>query len=614
MIRLRRTTTALIAAGALALTSLGGLVGPATAGPAVVPDPAATITFLVGLRYRADDLQAAAKVVSTPGTTNYRRYLTVKDAARTFGATAIAEQKLVRAAKAAGLVARIDGTRLFARVSGTVAAWQAVMGQPVLFNPAVYGSAQSEDSQPPFNTYVFATADLETYAGPPAALKGDITWFLPIFTQYVPSLDIPGVPPSATTKSSRLLIYPEIGKSQLPVNGGTPIGQTCLSGDLAAHTFTPDQLSQAYGLSALQRQTVKGVQARIAVLSFGGGFAQSDVDTAAACFGYTSPKIDVRLGLGIDTPIVSLSGESALDLQTVGWAAKYAKSVRFIQVTNSETAYIDAYSIALTKWPTPPDAITLSWGDCELANSGGSRETVESLLQFSAVVGTSAFVASGDRGSSVCQTAGIAPADPRPTIGYPASSPYITAVGGTQLNLGAGNQRIGESVWNDLQYGITGNAVGTGGMSVIFDAPWYQRPVTGSDVRSVPDIAAQAGIGPGMTIYYGGTALGPAGGTSQASPLVAAGFALMSAQLRAVGKPAMGFINPWIYRTARFHRDAMYDVTIGDNQYPVQYAAGSINVPACCQAYPGFDSASGLGAPLFDQLTTHMSTAARVAR
>jgi kumamolisin len=160
-------------------------------------------------------------------------------------------------------------------------------------------------------------------------------------------------------------------------------------------------------------------------------------------------------------------------------------------------------------------------------------------------------------------------------------------------------------VWNDLQYGVRGNAVGSGGPSVLFRAPWYQRPVSAAQVRSVPDIAAQAGIGPGTAIYLGGKILGPAGGTSQASPLVATGFAMLSAELRARGKAPLGFVNPWLYRLARTAPSSFYDITVGNNQYPVEYAPGSLNVPACCQAFPGFDMTSGIGAPLFDRLRVH---------
>jgi kumamolisin len=304
---------------------------------------------------------------------------------------------------------------------------------------------------------------------------------------------------------------------------------------------------------------------------------------------------------------VSLSAETALDLQTVSWAGGSLRSVRLVQVANTTPALIEAYSLALTGWPTPPDALTLSYGECETQARGGNASvaTIESLLAMAAVVGTSAFAASGDTGSSVCQVGGGNPAQARPTVGYPASSPQVTAVGGTQLNLGPGNVRVGESVWNDLQYGADGNAVGTGGPSVLFDAPAYQRPISAAQVRSVPDIAAQAGVGPGTAIYFGGGRFGPIGGTSQASPLVATGFAMISADLRARGQAPLGFVNPWLYRLARTQPTAFYDITVGNNQYPVEYERGSLNIPACCQAFPGYDMASGIGAPLFDRLTEH---------
>ncbi|MDO8308233.1 MAG: S53 family peptidase [Actinomycetota bacterium] len=573
-----------------------GLLAPASADTPPQPDPAAVITFLAGLPYDTAALEAAAMAVSTPGSPRFRSYLTPAQAGVRYGASASAREQVRRAAAKLGLVARIDATGLFARVSGTVEQWEKSIGQPVQFQPATAGSAQGTGPGP-FDEYVFVSP-AGSLATPPKALAETVTWFLPIFTQYQPALDVPGVAPAS--QSTRALLD-EGPAAPLPTNGGTPVGTSCVPAEVAPFAFTPGQVSLAYGLRGLQRGVVNGVQPRIAVLSLGGGFAQSDVDAAAACFGHRAPRVDVRRGLGIGTPIVSLSTETALDLQTVSWAARGLASVRFVQVANGPTGFIEAYAIALTAWPTPPDAITNSFGQCELLALQQELDGLAPLLRFAALVGTSSFVASGDLGSSACQAAGVAVEYPLPTVWYPASSPFVTSVGGTQLNLGPDNTRIGESVWNDLQYGLTGNAVGTGGPSAVFDAPWYQRPLTRADVRMVPDIAAQAGIGPGLFIYVGGE-LQVEGGTSQASPLVATGFAAMSARLREAGSPSLGFVNPWLYRVARFHDDALYDVTVGNNQYPVLVPRATLNVPACCQAQPGYDSASGLGAPLFDQL------------
>ncbi|MDI1288356.1 MAG: S53 family peptidase [bacterium] len=601
--------TAVLLGLALAASAIPSSAVPAVStvvSPAVRPDPATVITFLVGLPHSISKLERAAQAVSSPGDPSFRKYLGVKDVAVTYGATTEAERKLETAAAKAGLRATIDATRLFARVSGTVAQWEKVMGQPVQFAAAQAGSAQ--DGNIPFNTYGFGNSDLIELAPPPAALKSSITWMLPTYMRYVESLDVPGAP---REKNSRILVNPG-PPTDAPQNGGSPLGPSCLSAEVQPFAFTPSQVSHAYGLAALQKES-RTSQPRVAVLSVGGGFAQGDLDIAAKCFGHHAPTVDAKLGLGLDKPIVSLSAESALDLQTVAWAAKNLESVRFVEVVDNDPAFIEAYSMALTAWPTPPDAVTTSWGGCELEQHvvAGSFAAVESLFQFAALVGTSLFGDSGDLGSSACQLSGTAVDDPRPTVQYPASSPFVTAVGGTQLNLGPGNVRVGESVWNDLQYGAVGDAVSTGGPSAVFGAPWYQRPITGSDVRSVPDVVAQAGGGPGMMIYVGGQLIGPVGGTSQSTPLVATGFAAISAKLRAEGKAPLGFVNPWIYGVARHHRDALYDVTIGNNQYPIQYAEQSLNIPACCQAGPGFDAASGLGAPLFNKLLGYVDPVAR---
>ncbi len=609
MIHRARGVLGAVTISTVCIATLAVLPGSATAAVATA-GPNTVITFLVGLPNSANELQSAAQAVSTPGNAQFRKYLTVKQAAEKFGATPEAQRALEAAARSVNLEARVDATRLFARVSGTVTAWEKAMGAEVLFEPATAATAQQAAS--PYDIFGFGSVQTGALAKPPASLAPVVTWFVPQFSQYIAGMDTPGASSpntSPSTSSPRSLYFPGDDTQPLPTNGGSPLGKSCLPPQLAQGVFTPWQLSHAYGLAGMQ-QTVEVVQPRIAVISLGGGFSQTDLDYAAKCFGHRAPKVDLRRGVGIDQPIVSLNFETALDLQTVSWAARELSSVRLVQAANNDVGYVEAFSIALTGWPTPPDSITNSWGSCELDEpAAGYFEVNEQVFQFAAVVGTSVLNDAGDNGSSPCQVSGVTSAAfPNPTVQYPASSPFVTGVGGTQLNLGPGNVRIGESVWNDLQYGTVGNAVGGGGPSLLFDAPWYQRPQTASNVRTVPDISAQAGIGPGTSVFFGGELFQPVGGTSQATPLTATGFAMMSARLRHAGKPPLGFLNPWLYRTARFHYESFYDVTVGSNQYPVNYAPGATNVPACCQATPGYDQASGLGAPLFNKLVARVTS------
>src|SRR5579875_2103235 len=105
---------------------------------------------------------------------------------------------------------------------------------------------------------------------------------------------------------------------------------------------------------------------------------------------------------------------------------------------------------------------------------------------------------------------------------YPASSKWVTAVGGTSLQR-SGQARRGwsETVWN-----------GTGsGCSAQNTAPWQSATLTGCDGRAVTDVAAVADPATGVAVYDSesdGGANGwlTFGGTSAAAPIIAAVYAL----------------------------------------------------------------------------------------
>jgi hypothetical protein len=74
-------------------------------------------------------------------------------------------------------------------------------------------------------------------------------------------------------------------------------------------------------------------------------------------------------------------------------------------------------------------------------------------------------------------------------------------------------------------------------------------------------------------------------------------LALLSARERLAGRPRVGFVNPWIYQLYKDHPEYFYDVTSGSNDLK--------NV-GCCTAAKGFDTASGLGVPLFAEIAQHL--------
>jgi len=164
---------------------------------------------------------------------------------------------------------------------------------------------------------------------------------------------------------------------------------------------------------------------------------------------------------------------------------------------------------------------------------------------------------------------------------FPASSPHVTAVGGTHLTSGGGPRGWTETVW-----GGAGS-----GCSTVFKKPaWQHDPLCSkrmeADVAAVADpntgvvVYDSFGISPGFYIF---------GGTSEATPI----FAGIMALADQVAGHRLGDINPALYllgfesqlRHTPF-RTGLVDVTSGDNSF-----AGVTGFPAG----PGYDMSTGWG-------------------
>ncbi|OBZ66378.1 Aorsin [Grifola frondosa] len=220
------------------------------------------------------------------------------------------------------------------------------------------------------------------------------------------------------------------------------------------------------------------------------------------------------------------------------------------------------------------------------------------------LMGTTILYSSGDSGVA---GNGDACLDPDGTVDYngvifnptfPAGCPYITSVGGTQVDPGA-SVTDPESAWMVLDVFYS-----SGGFSNVFAIPDYQKstvqgylknypPPYSTDIcnftasRAYPDLSANAN---NYSIGYNGE-LAPVSGTSAAAPTVGAILTSINDARLAIGKGPIGFINPAIY--SPFFRDAFNDITKGSN-------------PGCgtdgFNAVPGWDPVTGLGTPNFKKL------------
>jgi kumamolisin len=184
------------------------------------------------------------------------------------------------------------------------------------------------------------------------------------------------------------------------------------------------------------------------------------------------------------------------------------------------------------------DVITNSWAYCEDQTTLADVQSIDAILQTAAAAGISVFSGAGDRGSTCLDGS----AD---TAHVPASSPHITAVGGSSLVPGPGSTYLSESWWND-----PAGAQGGFGTSRFFSRPAYQDSHTPSAMRSLPDVVANADPRLGMIICQAANGGCPNGlmygGTSSSAPMWAAYAALLN---QAQGS-RLGFLNPSLYSLA----------------------------------------------------------------
>jgi subtilase family serine protease len=185
---------------------------------------------------------------------------------------------------------------------------------------------------------------------------------------------------------------------------------------------------------------------------------------------------------------------------------------------------------------------------------------------------------------------------------WPASSPWVTAVGATRfVGQKAGNEEMASD-----QFGSGGGFSARFGQSP--DAKWQSDdvanylkvvpkgapfPPSGSfppQGRATPDVSA---LGEGYQVFQSGAVLS-VGGTSASAPAFAGIVSLLNEQrLNKGGKP-LGFLNPFLYQNA----DAFTDVTKGNNAIGRQTGP----IPYGFNCTKGWDPATGIGTPKFDKL------------
>jgi hypothetical protein len=500
--------------------------------------------------------------VHDPASSAYHRFLPRGQFGPRFGASPGTISQVTSALSSLGLnVGPVSANDLFLPVSTTAGRAAAAFGAPI------------HRYRLPSGRLAFANADRPHV---PSAISPDLVGILDLSNVASPQ-PLDAIAPMARRHLSAAPLWSTQG------TGPTPCAaEQTAAASLPTNTYSADQLAHAYGFdTGAYANGHSGAGETVALYELG-SFSGSDVAAYESCYGIaTTVNIEPVDGGAVAG---SGSGETTLDVEVVAGLAPEAT----IDVYQGSTVgnFIDPYTAIATD--DRAQVVSTSWGACE-ANLGVTAIQAEELdfLQMAAQ-GQSMIAAAGDAGSAACYQKDSS--DTGLSVQDPASDPFVTGVGGTDLS--ATGPPVTESVWNRSTPRFGG---GGGGISEFWQMPSWQRALgvntyssgapcnapSGEYCREVPDVSADADPTDGYAIYANGQWIDVAG-TSAAAPLWAATASL--ADERCSG-PA-GLLNPALYANPGY----LNDITVGNNDFTGTNGG-------LYPATEGYDMASGLGSP-----------------
>jgi len=351
--------------------------------------------------------------------------------------------------------------------------------------------------------------------------------------------------------------------------------------------------------------TTDGAGITIATLQFSGWDSSSLTDFAAN-YGLPDPLAApfqyqaVSIG-GADPALAAGGGETevALDQEALLLTAPKANQVAYF-ADNSLAGEISALNHIADDATNNTvglhyTALSISWGLCEPDEAiygAAAIGAVSAALAAVTAAGVTVFASSGDSGAYDCSTS----ASPynQIAVDYPASDPSVIGVGGLTTTGTAPTETAwwsptGAALPNAFQG--SGSGGGLSGFWPQTTTPW-QASHQASTQRLVPDIALNGDPNTGQQIFIRNSRdpLGSwlqVGGTSLAAPLAAATLTDLQISNGPTTSYGLGFISPNLYDAPA---TGFRDITTGSNGV---YDAG-----------PGYDTVTGLGAPLWSHLAS----------
>lgn len=452
------------------------------------------------------------------------------------------------------------------------------------------------------------------------------------------------LPSSASPQTGRTaaVFQPAVAEWQLLSSSTTPPSESaCFAA--GRRCFTPVAMQNSYNVTPLYGAGFTGKGKTIAVIdSFGSATIANDLNNFSTQFGlqHLCGEAGVTCTAGMPTftilqvqgspppnpqPPNNGTGQENHDLWAlevsldVEWAHAIAPQANIILVTvpTAEVLGVQGFpqmmnAVQYVVDHHLADVISMSLGAGEgTFNGTASLLNLRKALIDAQTNHVTVLASSGDGGTSnALKTPTKNPnLIPYPSVGWPASDPLVTAVGGTYLctnpvtGIGVDSADPPSNCQSNPGVREVGWIDSGGGYSIIFPRPAFQNtlppgstyvgssvgaPGPNSNMRGVPDVAFQASSRTGTLVYDsvdGGWFI--VGGTSCSAPQWAGLIAIADQ----IAGSDLGYINPALYQIAnnpvKYAAD-FFDVTVGNNQ--------TTSIPGY-SASPGWDAVTGLGTP-----------------
>ena len=515
--------------------SLSQLASAADYGPT---DPQQAVTVRVALKLQNQSALATyIKNINDPTNALYGQSLTPAQFAASYAPSGAQVQQVVSYLQGAGFNnVTVEPNNLIVSADGTIAQASAAFNTPIenfsQFGGIVYGN----------------TAPAQV----PASLGGIVGAVLGLNT-------IGQMKPTIVTRS-------QVSVPQYAVS------------------YDPAQFQQIYSATG----TPTGSNATIAIMAEG-DLTQvlKDLRTEEAAF--KMPQVAYTV-VPVGIASTDTSGEDEWDLDTQ-YSTGMAQTVKRLYIYDATSLTDSDLALEFSRWATDDKAKagSASLGECEIfPYLDGSMLADDEVFAEAAAQGQSFFASTGDTGSFCPAEVGEngVPAG-APMVNYPASSQYVTGVGGTTLLTNSDGTYDTEIAWY----------AGGGGISQFEYSPYWQTaagiPSSELGDKGIPDIAMDADPYSGANVYVDG-AVEAVGGTSLSSPLALGVWArLISANPKLGFAPLRyyglydGATTPGSYPNGGFH-----DITVGVNGYYT--------------ALPGWDYTTGLGTLWVSELATDL--------